>query len=134
MVTIPKDVREFLPGKVGWVGTSTPDGIPNVTPKGTIRLLDDQHVMFADLFSLKTRQNLEKNPKVAVTVIDATSAKGYQLKGTAELISAGPLFEQFGEQLKQAMPSLPPLKYVVKIAVESVYDQSVGLDAGKQIA
>ena len=134
MVSIPKHVQEFLPGKMGWIATSSPDGTPNVTPKGTIRLLDDQHVMFADLFSLKTRQNLEKNPKVAVTVIDAASAKGYQLKGTAELISSGPLFEQFGEQLNQAMLSLPPLKYVVKIAVEYVYDQSAGPDAGKQIA
>ena len=134
MVSIPKHVQEFLPGKMGWIATSSQDGTPNVTPKGTIRLLDDQHVMFADLFSLKTRQNLEKNPKVAVTVIDAASAKGYQLKGTAELISSGPLFEQFGEQLNQAMPSLPPPKYVVKIAVESVYDQSAGPDAGKQVA
>ena len=134
MVTIPKNVQEFLSGKMGWVGTSSPDGIPNVTPKGTIRLLDDQHVMFADLFSLKTRQNLEKNPKVAVTVIDPASAKGYQLKGTAELISSGPLFEQFKEQLNQAMLALPPLKYVVKISVESVFDQSAGPDAGKQIA
>ncbi len=134
MVTIPKNVQEFLSGKMGWVGTSSPDGIPNVTPKGTIRLLDDQHVMFADLFSLKTRQNLERNPKVAVTVVDSASAKGYQLKGTAELISSGPLFEQFKEQLNQAMLALPPLKYVVKIAVESVFDQSVGPDAGKQIA
>ncbi|MGC9997469.1 MAG: pyridoxamine 5'-phosphate oxidase family protein [Terriglobia bacterium] len=133
MVSIPKHVQEFLPGKMGWVATSTPDGTPNVTPKGTLRLLDDQHVMFADLFSVKTRQNLEKNPKVAVTVIDPASAKGYQLKGTAELILSGPLFEQFATQLKQANPSLPPPKYVVKIAVESVYDQSVGPDAGKQI-
>ena len=134
MISIPKNVQEFLPGKMGWVGTSTPDGIPNVTPKGTIRLLDDQHVMFADLFSLKTRQNLEKNPQVAVTVIDLANAKGYQLKGTAELISSGPLFEQFAAQLKQAMPSLPPPKYVEKIADESVYDQSAGPEAGKQIA
>ena len=134
MVSIPKNVQEFLPGKMGWVATSSPDGTPNVTPKGTLRLLDDQHVMFADLFSLKTRQNLEKNPKVAVTVIDTASAKGYQLKGTAELISSGPLFDQFDKELNQAMLSLPPPKYVVKIAVESVYDQSVGPEAGKQVA
>ena len=133
-MSIPKHVQEFLPGKMGWVATSSPDGTPNVTPKGTVRLLDDQHVMFADLFSLKTRQNLEKNPKVAVTVIDTASAKGYQLKGTAELISSGPLFKQFEEQLNQAMVSLPPLKYVVIIAVESIYDQSAGPNAGKQIA
>jgi hypothetical protein len=134
MVSIPKHVQEFLPGKMAWVATSSPDGTPNVTPKGTLRLLDDQHVMFADLFSLKTRQNLEKNPKVAVTVIDTASAKRYQLKGTAELISSGPLYDQFDKELNQAMLSLPPLKYVVKIAVESVYDQSGGPDAGKRIA
>jgi len=134
MVSIPKHVQEFLPRKMAWVATSSPDGTPNVTPKGTLRMLDDQHVMFADLFSLKTRQNLEKNPKVAVTVIDTASAKGYQLKGTAELISSGPLFDQFDKELNRAMLSLPPLKYVVKIAVESVYDQSGGPDAGKQIA
>src|SRR5271157_3145448 len=94
MATIPKYVQEFLPGKMGWVATATPEGVPNVTPKGTLRVLDDEHVIFADLFSLKTRQNLEQNPKVAVTVVDASSHKGYQIKGTAELVSSGPLFEQ----------------------------------------
>ena len=55
MVSIPKNVQEFLPGKMGWVATCSQDGTPNVTPKGTLRLLDNQHVMFADLFSFKTR-------------------------------------------------------------------------------
>ena len=70
MVSIPKEVQEFFAGKMGWVATSTIDGEPNVTPKGTVQVLDDQHVVFGDLFSLKTRQNLERNPKVAITVID----------------------------------------------------------------
>jgi hypothetical protein len=38
------------------------------------------------------------------------------------------------EQIKQSAPSLPAPMYVVKIAVDSVFDQSVGPDAGKQIA
>jgi predicted pyridoxine 5'-phosphate oxidase superfamily flavin-nucleotide-binding protein len=134
MVSIPKEVRDFFPGKTAWVATATREGVPNVTPKGTVRVIDDQHVIFADLFSLKTRQNLEQNPRVAVTVIDPTTKKGYQIKGMAELVSSGPLYDQMAEQLKQSSPSLPSLKYVVKIAVESVYDQSVGPDAGKQIA
>jgi uncharacterized protein len=134
MVSIPKHVQEFFPGKMAWVATATKEGVPNVTPKGTVRVLDDQHVIFADLFSLKTRQNLEQNPRVAVTVIDPATAHGYQVKGTAELVSSGPLYDQMAEELKQKKPSLPPPMYVVKIAVESVYDQSVGPDAGKQIA
>jgi len=134
MVSIPKQVQDFFPGKMAWVATATKEGVPNVTPKGTARIMDDQHIMFADLFSLKTRRNLEQNPRVAVTVIDPATKTGYQIKGTAELLSSGPLYDQMADQLKQAAPSLPALEYVVKIAVESVYDQSVGAGAGKQIA
>ena len=134
MVSIPKYVQEFFPGKMGWVATATREGVPNVTPKGSVRVLDDQHIIFADLFSLKTRQNLEQNPRVAVTVIDAATHKGYQIKGTAELLSSGPLYDQMAELLKQSAPSLPTPRYVVKISVEAIFDQSVGPDAGKQIA
>jgi predicted pyridoxine 5'-phosphate oxidase superfamily flavin-nucleotide-binding protein len=119
---------------MGWVGTATREGVPNVTPKGTVQLLDDQHIIFADLFSLKTRQNLEQNPKVAVTVIEPNGTNGYQMKGTAELLTAGPLYDQVAAQLKQKSAGLPTPKYVVKITVEAVYDQSVGPNAGKQIA
>lgn len=132
MVSIPKHVQEFLPGKMAWVATVTRDGMPNVTPKSGLKVLDDQHVILADLYSLKTRHNLEQNPKVAVTMIDTATARGYQIKGTAEMLASGPLYEQMAEELKQSSPSSPPVKYVVKIAVESVYDESIG--AGKQIA
>ena len=134
MVTIPKHVQDFLPGKMGWVATASSDGVPNVTPKGSIRLLDGEHLLFADLFSLKTRANLEQNPKVAVTVIEPGSPHGYQIKGTAEMFDSGPLFDQTVQAIKEKMPALPRAKYVVKITVESVFDQSAGPDAGKQIA
>jgi len=131
---IPKEVQEFFSGKLAWVATATKGGVPNVTPKGSLRVLDDQHVVFADLFSLKTRSNLAENPKVAVTVIDQATRSGYQLKGTAEMISSGPLYEEVSAQVKARMPQLPAPTYIVKIAVEAVYDQSSGASAGKQIA
>jgi len=134
MVSIPKHVQEFFPGKMAWVATASSEGEPNVTAKGTVRVMDDGHVIFADLFSLKTRKNLEQNPRVAVTVMDLATAQGYQVKGSAELVSSGPIYDQMAQQLKQSLPSLPPPKYVVKIAVDSVFDQSLGPDAGKQIA
>jgi uncharacterized protein len=134
MVSIPKHVQEFLPGKMGWVATASKSGEPNVTPKGTVRVLDDQHVVFADLFSLKTRSNLEQNPRVAVTVIDPATAKGYQIKGKAELLTSGPLFDEMTKRLTQAPRAMPPMHYLVKITVESVFDQSAGPNAGKQIA
>ncbi len=134
MISIPKVVQDFLPGKLAWVATVSRDGLPNVTPKGSLKLLDEQHVMFADMFSLKTRRNLLENSHVAVTVVDPATAKGYQLKGTAELVDSGPLFNETGKQIEALQKGLPPVHHVVKITVESVFDQSVGPEAGKQIA
>ena len=133
MARIPKEVQEFLKGKMAWVATAASDGMPNTTPKGSVRVIDDEHVIFADLFSRMTRENLRANPKVAVTVADMTTYKGYQIKGSAEILESGLLFEQMREEIKKAPMKLPPLQYIVRITVEAVYDQSVGPDAGKQI-
>jgi uncharacterized protein len=133
MARIPKEVQEFVKNKLAWVATASPDGVPNTTPKGSVQVIDDEHLVFADLFSLKTRDNLQKNPKVAVTIIDEKKYKGYQLKGSAQLADSGPIFDQMVEQLKKAPMQLPHPKYVVIITVDSVYDQSVGPKAGQQI-
>ncbi len=133
-VKIPKELQEFLPGKEGWIATAARDGTPNLSIKGSLRLLDDEHLLFADLNSLKTRKNLGENPKVAIMVYDAASRRGYAFKGSAELLSSGPLYEQVIEGIKKAMPQLPPAKYVVKVTVESIFDQSAGPNGGKQLA
>jgi predicted pyridoxine 5'-phosphate oxidase superfamily flavin-nucleotide-binding protein len=134
MTKIPQEIQEFIKGKMAWVATASTDGMPNSTPKGSVQVIDDSHLVFADLFSRKTRENLKVNTKVAVTVVDEKTYKGYQLKGVAELLTTGHIFEQVAEQLKKAPMKLPPVNYVVRITVDSIYDQSVGPDAGKQIA
>lgn len=130
---IPEKVREFFHGKMGWVATAAVDGTPNVAIKGSLRVLDDEHLLFADLFSGKTRANLEANPKVAVMVADPSSRTGYCIKGIAELVATGELYEQTVAALRQVSAQLPTPKYAVKIAVSAVFDQSLGA-AGDQIA
>lgn len=134
MTRIPEEVQEFLSGKMAWVATASPDGTPNATPKGSVKVVDEEHVVFADLFSRKTRENLMANPKVSITVGDEATATGFQIKGSAELLDSGPLYEGMAEALKKAPQELPPLQYVVYITVDSIYDQSVGPKAGEQIA
>ena len=73
---MPQEVREFLKDKMAWVGTATSNGVPNTTPKGSVQVIDDEHVALADLFSRKTRENLQANPKVAITVVDEATFKG----------------------------------------------------------
>ncbi len=130
---ISKELQDFMQGKLGWVATASKDGAPNVTPKGTVQALDENTIIFADLFSLKTRDNLKNNPQVAVTLVDLEKFVGYQFKGKAELIDSGPLFDKVKEDLKKAPKPLPEPKYVAKITVEEIFDQSPGPNAGKKI-
>lgn len=133
-VKIPHEIQEFLKGKVGWVATAARDGTPNVSLKGSLRLLDDEHLLFADINSLKTRKNLVENPKVAIMVYDSDTRRAYLFKGTAELASLGPLYQQVAQGMKQHMPNLPAPKYVVKVTVDAIFDQSGGPSGGTQIA
>ena len=132
-MNIPSDVRDLLTrGHAVWVATTGPDGMPNVSIKASGTLLDEGHLYFADMYSRKTRTNLERDPRVAVGVFDEERGVAIQLKGTAELIESGTLFDSVVSRLAD-LKELPPLKYVVKITIESVWDMAVGPHAGEAI-
>ncbi len=133
-VKIPREIQEFLNGKVGWVATAAKDGTPNVSIKGSLRLIDDEHLVFADINSQKTRRNLLENPKVAIMVYDSDAKKAFMFSGSAELFEKDPLYDRIAQGMKERMPHLPAPKYVVKVTVEAIFDQSGGPSGGKQIA
>jgi predicted pyridoxine 5'-phosphate oxidase superfamily flavin-nucleotide-binding protein len=83
--------------RLGFVATVCPDGTPNVSPKGTVSVLDDEHLIFADMRSPGTVANLRTNPNVEVNVVDHFVRKGYRFKGTAQVLGAGSEFDRHVE-------------------------------------
>ncbi len=79
--------------KLGFVATVTPDGLPNLSPKGTTTVWDDDHLVFADIRSPGTIANLRLNPAVEINVVDPILRKGYRFKGIAQVLNSGKLFE-----------------------------------------
>ena len=75
--------------RLGFVATVCPDGTPNLSPKGTVCVLDDEHLIFADIRSPGTVANLRANPHVEINVVDHFLRKGYRFKGTARVLDAG---------------------------------------------
>jgi len=51
--------------RLGFMATVCPDGTPNVSPKGTLCVVDDAHLIFADLRSPGTVANLRANQNIA---------------------------------------------------------------------
>lgn len=80
--------------RLGFVATVCVDGTPNLSPKGTLSVLDDDHLVFADIRSPGTIANLRMNPGIEVNVVDPFVRKGYRFKGQAKILDAGPEFEQ----------------------------------------
>jgi predicted pyridoxine 5'-phosphate oxidase superfamily flavin-nucleotide-binding protein len=79
---------------LGFVATVCADGTPNLSPKGTTTVWDDDHLVFADLRSPQTMRNLKANPAIEINVVDPILRKGYRFKGTAEVYKDGEMFEK----------------------------------------
>ena len=87
---ITEKIRKFVSQqKLGFVATVSPDGTPNLSPKGTISVLDENTLVFANIRSPQTIENLEKNPSVEINIVDPFSRRGYRFKGIAKIISDG---------------------------------------------
>ena len=82
---------------LGFVATVCPDGTPNLSPKGTLTVWDDDHLVFADIRSPATLRNLRINPAIEINVVDPVVRKGYRFKGAATVVDRGPLKEEIRE-------------------------------------
>jgi hypothetical protein len=80
--------------RLGYVATVCPDGTPNLSPKGTTAVWDDDHLVFADICSPGTIANLARNPTIEINVVDPIVRKGYRFKGAAPVLTEGALFDQ----------------------------------------
>lgn len=107
-----KVINEIHPGLIA---TVSKDGKPNVSAKGSFRVLDDEHVAFNDVNSPRTVANLRENPQVAVIVLDPATRKGCRIWGKAEILDSGDLFRTV---VAQTAAGRTPPKHVVKVAVE----------------
>jgi predicted pyridoxine 5'-phosphate oxidase superfamily flavin-nucleotide-binding protein len=109
--------------RLGFVATVCPDGTPNLSPKGTTQVWDDDHLVFCDLASPRTVENLRANPAVEVNVVDQVTRTGYRFKGSATVLEEGELFdavvngyETDGRRLPSDLPKR--VRAVVLIRVE----------------
>ncbi len=92
---ITEKIRKFVSQqKLGFVATVSPDGTPNLSPKGTISVLDENTLVFANIRSPQTIENLEKNPSVEINIVDPFSRRGYRFKGITKIISDGEEYDK----------------------------------------
>ncbi len=106
--------------RLGFVATVCPDGTPNLSPKGTTTVWDDDHLVFANIRSPGTLTNLRQNPSVEVNVVDPFVRKGYRFKGVAAILESGPLYERAVRFYEERGSRVSLIREIVMIRVASV--------------
>ena len=90
MAILTEDMKRLVSEQgLGFYATVCEDGSPNLSPKGTTRVWDDDHVFFAEIRSPQTVANIRRGSLVEVNVIYPFVRKGYRFKGTAAVYTSG---------------------------------------------
>ena len=131
MGKLSHEMKAMFEKELAVIATAGKDGTPNVGPKGSMYVVDDETLAYAEGTGQKTHRNLKENPRVAVMVIDRDKADGYQVKGTAELLISGDFFEKVAKRQEERKRPIP--KHVVIIRVEEIYSVKPGMTA-KRVA
>jgi uncharacterized protein len=56
--------------RLGFHATVCDDGTPNLSPKGTTAVWDDDHLFFAHIHSAQTVENIRRGSLVEINVVD----------------------------------------------------------------
>jgi len=119
MITLTDDMRAVIQSAhLCFAATVTQGGMPNLSPKGTIRVWDEHHLFFLDIASPATRENLRHNPYMEINVVEHLSRRGYRFFGRAELHHSDPVYEEARRKVFEEEKTEYPVKHVVLLQVE----------------
>jgi len=104
--------------RLGFVATVCPDGTPNLSPKGTTAVWDDDHLVFANIRSPNTIANLRRNGHLEINVVDPMVRKGYRFKGVASILDSGPVYDDV-LAFYQDRGVTNPIREIVMMRVQS---------------
>jgi len=132
MVKMPPEVKDIVAKQKPLpIATADKSGKPNVVFATTWKILDDETILFVDVFYNKTKKNLEANPNMSIVAVEMETKKSYQLKGTVDIETRG---ERYASAKEIADAKKMTAKSAVVFHVKEIYDSMPGPNAGKKIA
>lgn len=130
MAILTEEMKKMIGEQQCFIATADQAGRPNVGPKGSTRVLDDETIMFVEATAKKTYANVKENPRVAIAVVDKEKMGGYRFVGPAQVIESGEFFDKVAAETQKAR--IKPVA-VVTVKVEEIYSLKPG-KAGERIA
>jgi predicted pyridoxine 5'-phosphate oxidase superfamily flavin-nucleotide-binding protein len=92
MEDIGEDLKALIENNALALATVGLDGKPHCIAVGYAKVVAINQILITDNFMAETRNNIQKNPNVSLTVWTRNweeECEGYELKGTAEYFNKG---------------------------------------------
>lgn len=107
---------------------------PNVIPVAFKDVTEDGKLIVGDVFLETTLNNIKSNNgKIAISVYDAKTLEGYQIKGTAEYVTEGSLVDNFKAMAEKMFNGAATAKGALIITPDKVIVTTPGAENKKEI-
>lgn len=117
-----------------WDLATCANGEPNVVPVAFKDVTPDGKLVVGDVFLDTTLKNLAANSgKIAISVYDAKTLEGYQIKGVAEYVTEGEVVKTFKAMVEQMFNGGATAKGALIITAEKVIVTTPGADNKKEL-
>lgn len=126
-----ENVKKLLAESM-WDLATCADHEPNVVPVAFKDVTEDGKLAVGDVFLETTLKNLKANGgRIAISVYDAKSLEGYQIKGTAEYVTEGAVVDTFKAMVEKMFNGAATAKGALVITPEKVIVTTPGADNKK---
>lgn len=117
-----------------WDLATCNNGEPNVVPVAFKDIADDGKLLVGDVFLETTLKNIKENDgKIAISVYDAKTLEGYQIKGIAKYINDGEVVDTFKSMVEKMFNGAATAKGALIITPEKVIVTTPGADNKKEL-
>lgn len=107
---------------------------PNVVPVAFKDVTEDGKLVVGDVFLETTLKNIQSNGgKIAISVYNAETLEGYQIKGTATYVTEGTVVDTFKAMVEKMFNGAATAKGALIINPEKVIVTTPGADNKKEI-
>lgn len=130
--SMDEKVKALLQSQL-WSVATYGDGAPNVVPVGFRDVMDDGRLVIGDVFMETTVKNVQANGQIAVSAYNAETSEGYQVKGTAEYVTEGPVMDTLRAKAAELFHGALAVKGALLITPETVVVTTPGPDNKKTL-
>jgi predicted pyridoxine 5'-phosphate oxidase superfamily flavin-nucleotide-binding protein len=131
MAKLTQEMKEMVMTQQCFHATVSKEGVPNIAPKRSTRVFNDETLIFSEGTGGTTYKNILDGSKIAIAVVNRDILDGYRFLGTPKVIFEGEIYDKSAElSLKAGMPKP---KAVILIHIDEIYSLKPGPMAGKKI-